>query len=164
MYNKAPLKYGDRHSALTGQIWRCTKREQHSPTRSLTQIWTYWYYSLISTVSPFLSLNLMGPQDDTVFITLQKTLGSNFASLGGKYVWYMLYKSMKGTRDGKPFCISSMTLVMPEHSSCDRIEPPSNWWSTIFWFCLIHRMKFVPCKDEYTEIICNNINLFMNGK
>jgi hypothetical protein len=57
-----------------------------------------------------------------------------------------------------------MTLVMPEHSSCDSIEPPSNWWSTIFWFGLIHRMKFVPCKNKCTEIVCNNINLFMDGK
>jgi hypothetical protein len=52
---------------------------------------------------------------------------------------------------------------MPEHSSCDRIEPPSNWWSTIFWFGLMHRMKFVPCEMKCMEMVYNNINLFIDG-
>lgn len=46
---------------------------------------------------------------------------------------------------------------MPEYSNWDKIELPSNWWSTIFWFGLIHRTKFVLCKMyNYVEIIHNN--------
>lgn len=53
--------------------------------------------------------------------------------------------------------MSSITLVIPEYSNCDKIEFPSNWWSTIFWFGLIHRTKFVPCKMyNYVTIIHNN--------
>jgi hypothetical protein len=74
----------------------------------------------------------------------------------------MLYKSWKGTREGKPFCISSITLVIPEYSSCERIEPPSNSWFTIFWFGLIHRMKFVPCKMYNCVAITHN-NKFIYG-
>ena len=80
----------------------------------------------------------------TLKSALQNNLGSNLASSGGRYFLYIVYNSENIVLDGYPCSINFKTDVIPAHWSCDRIEPPSNKWGTIFTLGLMQRIKLVP--------------------